>query len=305
MEMADRGRGGGRRTFNRDRRRDVKPLIHVVAPTLNTLPTAQDQPNLTFVRESIPTTLVGDASPLASDDSLTPEYPPNPNCEHIADRRLFIHAHKGEFQPAYGCSNIVSGIIRENFDELTASWLKVSIDLHNRWFREFKYSWYLAEKRAIKVVFETKGSHILKNAMNKIKNGQDKATWILANVRTTLYQHWAYCGGSISIATHFEKLESTQDSPNTTIFVNDNEIYLNVVGGPNYKGNMFGLGTLSKRFSCSKLAPSTSITLVEDEIEEMCETITKLNVELLAKAYKERTLEEKMLQLMENHDQQS
>ena len=68
---------------------------------------------------------------------------------------------------------------------------------------------------------------------------------------------------------------------------------------------MFGLGTLSKRFSCSKLAPSTSITLVEDEIEEMCETITKLNVELLAKAYKERTLEEKMLQLMENHDQQS
>ncbi|KAH1212864.1 hypothetical protein GmHk_14G040948 [Glycine max] len=174
LMMADRGRGGGRRTFNRDRRRDVKPLIHVVAPTLNTLPTAQDQPNLTFVRESIPTTLVGDASPLASDDSLTPEYPPNPNCEHIADRRLFIHAHKGEFQPAYGCSNIVSGIIRENFDELTASWLKVSIDLHNRWFREFK----------------TKGSHILKNAMNKIKNGQDKATWILANVRTTLYQHW-------------------------------------------------------------------------------------------------------------------
>ena len=53
-----------------------------------------------------------------------------------------------------------------------------------------EYSWYLAEKRAIKVVFETKGSHILKNAMNKIKNGQDKATWILANVRTTLYQHW-------------------------------------------------------------------------------------------------------------------
>jgi len=37
----------------------------------------------------------------------------------------------------------------------------------------------------------------------------------------------------------------------------------------------------------------------------MCETITKLNVEFLAKADKERTLEEKMLQLIENHDQQS
>ena len=48
-------------------------------------------------------------------------------------------------------------------------------------------------------------------------------------------------------------------------------------------------------FSCSKSAPSTSIAPVEDQIEEMRETITKLNVELLAKADKERTLEEKML----------
>jgi len=37
----------------------------------------------------------------------------------------------------------------------------------------------------------------------------------------------------------------------------------------------------------------------------MCETINKLNAELLAKANKEKTLEEKMLQLMENHDHQS
>ncbi|KAH1199548.1 hypothetical protein GmHk_18G052884 [Glycine max] len=159
----------------------------------------------------------------------------------------------------------------------------------------------------------------------------------------------AYCGGSISTATHFEKLSkefqrpptawevmektkklklgewvndksrefvekyqhrrdeilqhstkedrSTQDSLNIATSINDNEIYLNVVGGPNYKGNMYGLGTLSKRFSCSKSAPSTSITLVKDQIEEMREIINKLNVELLAKANKEKTLEEKMLQL--------
>ena len=70
---------------------------------------------------------------------------------------------------------------------------------------------------------------------------------------------------------------------------------MNVVGGPNYKGNVYRLGTLRKRFSSSKSAPSTSIAPVEDQIEEMRETITKLNVELLAKADKERTLEEKML----------
>ena len=102
-----------------------------------------------------------------------------------------------------------------------------------------------------------------------------------------------------------EEDTSTQDSPKTATSVNDNEIYLNVVGGPNYKGNVYGLGTLSKRFSCSKLAPSTFIAPVKDQIEEMCETINKLNVELLAKANKEKTLEEKMLQMMENHDHQS
>ncbi|KAG5068549.1 hypothetical protein JHK85_000926 [Glycine max] len=72
-----------------------------------------------------------------------------------------------------------------------------------------------------------------------------------------------------------------------------------------FAGNMYGQGTLSKMFSCSKSATSTSIAPVEDQIEEMRETINKLNVELLAKENKEKTLEEKMLQLMETHDHQS
>ena len=42
------------------------------------------------------------------------------------------------FQPTYGCSNIISNIIRAKFDELAPSWLKVSIDLRDRWFGEFK-----------------------------------------------------------------------------------------------------------------------------------------------------------------------
>ncbi|KAH1232941.1 hypothetical protein GmHk_09G025492 [Glycine max] len=152
MQMTDRGRGGGRRTFNRGRRRGLslgapittnlstssihistsELMIHLAAPTPNTLPTAQDQPNPTFVRESIPTTPVRDASPSAPGDSLTLEYPPDPNCEHIVDQRSFIRAYKGEFQPTYGCSNIISNIIRAKFDEPTASWLKVLVDLCDR-----------------------------------------------------------------------------------------------------------------------------------------------------------------------------
>ena len=44
---------------------------------------------------------------------------------------------------------------------------------------------------------------------------------------------------------------------------------------------------------------------MKDQIEEMCETINKLNVKLLAKIDKERTFEENMLWLIENHDRQS
>ncbi|KAH1197252.1 hypothetical protein GmHk_18G051078 [Glycine max] len=286
-------------------------MIHVIVPTPNTLLTAQDQPNLTFVRESIPTTLIRDASPFTPDDSLTPEYPPDSNCEYIVDQRPFIRAYKGEAK----------------FDEPTPSWLKVSVDLCDRWFREFKYRWYPTEVRAIRTIFETKGSRILKNFLNK--SSTTKAN------RSINRGASAYCGGFISTAAHFEKLpkefqrpttawevmEKTKklksgewindkscelaDFPNIVTYVNDNEIYLNVVGGPNYKGNVYGLGTLSKRFSCSKLAPSTSMAPVEDQIKEMHETINKLNVELLAKANKEKTLEEKMLQLMENRDPQS
>ncbi|KAG5080666.1 hypothetical protein JHK86_004731 [Glycine max] len=104
-DLENKGRGGGRRTFNRGRRcgfglgapittnpftfsihiSTLESMIHVIVLTPNTLPTTQDQPNPTFVRESIPTTPVGDASPSAPDDSLTPEYPPDPNCEHIID----------------------------------------------------------------------------------------------------------------------------------------------------------------------------------------------------------------------------
>ena len=47
---------------------------------------------------------------------------------------VFVH----RFQPTYGCSNIISNIIRAKFDEPAPSWLKVSVDLRDRWFGEFK-----------------------------------------------------------------------------------------------------------------------------------------------------------------------
>ncbi|KAL5131826.1 hypothetical protein HKD37_12G034628 [Glycine soja] len=297
--MTDRGRGGGRRIFNRGRRRSLS-----LGAPITTNPSTS----------SIHISTSEDASPSAPDDSLTPEYPPDPNCEHIVDQRPFIRAYKGEFQPTYGCSNIISNIIRAKFDEPAASWLTVSVDLRDRLFGEFKFLFPILFRNSIGGIHKKSEPLELflrqKSSIAKVNRSVDRGAS-------------TYCGGSISTVAHFEKLEkyqhrrneilqhsteedtSTQDFPNTATSINDDEIYLNVVGGPNYKGNVYGLGTLSKRFSCSKSTPSTFIALVEDQIEEMRETINKLNAELLAKANKEKTLEEKILQLMENHDHQS
>ena len=46
------------------------------------------------------------------------------------------------------------------------------------YFLQKEYRWHPQEERAIRAVFETKGSCILKSAMNKIRNGQDKGKWL-------------------------------------------------------------------------------------------------------------------------------
>ena len=97
---------------------------------------------------------------------------------------------------------------------------------------------------------------------------------------------------------------STQGSLSTSM--SDNEIYLSSAGGMNQKGNVYGLGSLSKRFSCTKSASSAlSQSHVAEQIEEMRETIQKLNAELMTKNEKEKTLEETMGKLIEDHKQQS
>jgi len=88
--------------------------------------------------------------------------------------------------------------------------------------------------------------------------------------------------------------------------IDENEIYIDLVGGGNKKGNAYGIGVLSKRFNSSTSAHSaTSQALVFHQIEEMCEIIQKLNDELMTKHVKKRTLKEKMELLMKTHEEQS
>jgi len=60
------------------------------------------------------------------------------------------------------------------------------------------------------------------------------------------------------------------------------------------KGNVYGLGALSKRFTFSKTVDSTTNQpFVVHQIEEMHKIVQKLNAELMTKHTKEQTLEEK------------
>jgi len=77
--------------------------------------------------------------------------------------------------------------------------------------------------------------------------------------------------------------------------IDDNEIYFYVVRGENKKENVYGIGVLGKRFTSLKSVDSTTNQPLQvHQIEEVRETIQYLNVELMAKNVKERTLEEKM-----------
>ncbi|KAH1212398.1 hypothetical protein GmHk_14G040611 [Glycine max] len=184
--------------------------------------------------------------------------------------------------------------------------------------------------------------------MNKITNGQDKGKWITTNVRAALDEHWgstnflnksstvkanrfvdrgasAYCGGSISTASHFETLiislyihicfqrpptaweamEKTKKSKSRE-WVNDKSCEFAEKFQHRREEILQHLTEEdTSTLDSFNILQSISIAPVEDKIEEMRETINKLNAKLLAKAYMEKTLEEKMLQLMENHDHQS
>ncbi|RDX88796.1 hypothetical protein CR513_29562, partial [Mucuna pruriens] len=88
----------------------------------------------------------------------------------------------------------------------------------------------------------------------------------------------------------------TNDSNSTSI--NDNDIYLEVVGG-----NVYGLGKLTSKFMHSTCIPINLIEMsMRQQMEEMHDTIHKLNNELVEKKTKEKSLEEKVMQLLHNHE---
>ncbi|RDY09531.1 hypothetical protein CR513_06088, partial [Mucuna pruriens] len=151
--------------------------------------------------------------------------------------------------------------------------------------------------------------------MNKIRNGHDHATWVSSSVQTILDEHGAstdfqnkrliakanrainkgistYCGYTATTTTNYlgdggenQKIkEPTSANDSSFVPINNNDIYLEVVGGKNEKGNVYRLGKLTNKFMRSThiLTNLIDMSMVQ-QMEEIHETIHKLNNELLEK----------------------
>ncbi|RDX82426.1 hypothetical protein CR513_36775, partial [Mucuna pruriens] len=100
--------------------------------------------------------------------------------------------------------------------------------------------------------------------------------------------------------------EATSANDSNSVPINDNDIYLEVVGGKNEKGNVYGPEKLTNKFVRSTRISTNLIDKpMVQQMEKMRETIHKLNNELLEKIAKEKSLEEKVVQLLHNHEEQS
>lgn len=174
-----------------------------------------------------------------------------------------------------GISRAIARIIKAKFEAPWPTWRKVDIATRNLWFIEFQvitivlilnvckycllliivciltfllpplqktHKWLPEHENAIRVIFDHKGSNILKNTFNKIRTKGEEAPWLSPEVRAGLEAYWAaedfqkksatakqnrakdsgaslYTGGSISIAQHRDRMVSTYVT-NMTKFCN-------------------------------------------------------------------------------------
>ncbi|RDY14048.1 hypothetical protein CR513_00944, partial [Mucuna pruriens] len=132
-------------------------------------------------------------------------------------------------------------------------------------------------------------AHYEKNEKTKkLKSGEwvnDKTCELVVNSIFYLFKHYFKLkyeqrGQEVQKSTT-EEATSANDS--NFVLINDNDIYLEVVGGKNEKaGNVYGLGKLTNKFMRSTRIPTNLIDMpMVQQMEEICKTIHKLNNELV------------------------
>ncbi|RDY13673.1 hypothetical protein CR513_01373, partial [Mucuna pruriens] len=91
--------------------------------------------------------------------------------------------------------------------------------------------------------------------------------------------------------------EGTSRNDSSSASINDNDIYLQVVRCKNEKGIKF--------MHLTRISTNLIEMSMVQHMEEMRKTIHKLNNELIEKEAKEKSLEDKVVQLLHSHEEQS
>ncbi|XP_045789490.1 uncharacterized protein LOC123884438 [Trifolium pratense] len=236
---------------------------------------------------------------------------------------------KLNFEPESTVRGAITKIFKENFQGAWSCWSAVDSTTQDFWFADFKakYKWLEKDEASIKKSFNSRGTLALKNALFKVRSGKDKGEWIDEDKLKELTDQWkgekwqniskintqnrksqaghnVHSGGSISAREHAKKMESYQ----TKLFErnsqigegsnqqSDDSIYMEVVGGINKKGHIFGLGSQAATIKESlKFSPSISTDVVQsDKVAAMEAKIEALTVELEQKNLEQETLKQKM-----------
>ncbi|RDX65253.1 hypothetical protein CR513_56110, partial [Mucuna pruriens] len=88
--------------------------------------------------------------------------------------------------------------------------------------------------------------------------------------------------------------EATSANDSNSVPINDNDIYLEVVGGKNEKGNVYGLDKLTNKFMRSTRIPTNLIDMsMVQQMEEMREANYELNMNLWKKQLRRSHLRRK------------
>ncbi|RDX69281.1 hypothetical protein CR513_51628, partial [Mucuna pruriens] len=164
---------------------------------------------------------------------------------------------------------------------------------HGRVEKRYDLKFVTCGLESLRAIFEQKGLHILKNAMNKIRNGHDhfrpmsEQSWTnigflyISKIRVLLPrkiehlikepQHivlkYQQCQEELQQSA-IEEGTFANDSSSTSI--NNNGVYYEVIRGKNKKGNVYGLARLTNKFMRSSCILTNLITMsMVQQIEEM------------------------------------
>ncbi|RDX92168.1 hypothetical protein CR513_25736, partial [Mucuna pruriens] len=150
---------------------------------------------------------------------------------------------------------------------------------------------YDFKKQSIRAIFKQNGSHILKNAMNKIRNGQDNELGFQLITRALLPRKIELLIRDPQPIVKYQQCqeelqqrameEGTYGNDSSFASINDDNVYYGIVGGKNDKGDLI-------RSTC--LQPTLIEMPMVEQVEEMCEMIHKLSNELITKEAKEKSL---------------